>query len=88
MIDFGPHSPRDYLRALRDGGPMDRFVLTCHCSKCGAQATETARWYHEHEMLCSCGGEFDSTPFRELMMFIDGKRGSCPQSVRIISDVG
>jgi hypothetical protein len=51
------------------------------------QATETARWYHEQEMRCTCGGEFDSTPFLELMLFIDGKREVCPSSVRTISDI-
>jgi len=87
MIDFGPHSPRDYLRALRDGGPMDRVALTCRCLKCGRKTTETARWYHECEMVCSCGGEIDSAPFREAFLFLSGKLNSLPETVRMSPDI-
>jgi len=88
MIDTGPFDPRDYLRALRPGGPMDRFVLTCRCLACGEQATEPARWYHEHSMRCSCGGQFDTVPFEELTLFIDGRCQGLPRSVRVVPYIG
>jgi hypothetical protein len=85
VIDFGGHSPHDYLRALREGGPMDRIVLTCRCQTCGNRPTESARWYHENEMKCHCGGEFDSSPFVEAVMFMSGKLKAPTENFRFTS---
>ena len=67
---------------------MDRFIFTSRCLKCGMEASESARWYHEHSMLCSCGGQFDSKPFEDAEMFLKGLRQSLPESVRVVPDVG
>jgi hypothetical protein len=87
MFNSPYYNARDALRALREHGPMDRVIVTTRCLKCGEEVIQPLRWLHEHEMLCSCGGEFDSKPIVELILFLGGRRKSPPESIRVVPDV-
>jgi hypothetical protein len=83
MFDPGPFNDvRDTLRVLREGGPLDLWLATLTCKKCGTTAEQSLRWFSEQKMICQCGGVFDDTPLTEAIQFRLGKRQHMPDEVR------
>lgn len=88
MYDFRPHKPGEALRALREHGPLDRMVVTTQCLGCREQVVQPMRWFHEHQLFCACGAQFDLTPFLEFGLFLEGSREFPPEGCRILPEIG
>jgi hypothetical protein len=66
---------------------MDKVIVTTRCLNCEKKVAESLRWFHEHEALCACGGQFDTSPLDEYILFLAGRRESKPNSIRVLSDI-
>jgi hypothetical protein len=77
----------DTLRALRPGGPLDRIIVTTVCENCSTKVEKSARWFHEAEFRCACGGAFRDKEVREFLKHLVTGDTRPVEGVRFISEV-